>query len=67
MDTSDDAFDYLHSVRSLEETERRNEALRTKRLADVKKSKRRNQAAASVLTQDWLPPTLGSTGLLGIG
>ncbi len=29
--------------------------------------RRRQQAGASVLTRDWLPPTLGMTGLLGLG
>ena len=30
-------------------------------------SKRKRQAAASFLTRDWLPPTLGIPGLLGAG
>ena len=31
------------------------------------RKRKSKQAAASVLTRDWLPPTLGTTGLLGIG
>ncbi len=29
--------------------------------------RKRRQQAASVLTRDWLPPTLGTPGLVGIG
>ncbi len=31
------------------------------------RGRRKRLAAASVLTRDWLPPTLGTPGLVGIG